>query len=161
MLQIWIYCFSVVAYYIVSYYRFLNTDPGWSKACPRYVHVTRATRSPSWTHTHRCSRNLLLLVDDKKQAESLWWSKNVSASCLGLFFQIYDNSIYILCWRRQNFFRVFFVRPVHGIFADASKLSDCDFVWFEGQTEYSNWRIIFGPVASGHHRLYIEQKIVG
>jgi hypothetical protein len=27
--QIWTHCFSVVTYYVVSYYRFLNAVPGW------------------------------------------------------------------------------------------------------------------------------------
>jgi hypothetical protein len=27
--QIWTHCFSVESYYVVSYYTFLNTDPGF------------------------------------------------------------------------------------------------------------------------------------
>jgi hypothetical protein len=30
--QIWTHCFFVASYYVVSYYRFLNTDPAFHKA---------------------------------------------------------------------------------------------------------------------------------
>jgi hypothetical protein len=60
--QIWTHCFFVASYYIVSYYRFLNTDPvalkyvGWSAALQVFtgpaLHVTHDRRIESWNAFH-------------------------------------------------------------------------------------------------------------